>query len=872
MKLLLKLIFLYILLEACNGSALPQNSENILLSPSDSLEILKIQGKVNFSFEDTTSQSNLKIVHDIVDSIINNQVENKQNKIYRIFDFASFSLDQSNLPVVDSIINLFYGYSSLLDSKAKYKFKNLKNDYFFIQEEYESIEPTINSDLDFSKQNLLLKYYYLKDLFFESVKLRYGDKTERSLVTALYALELINKKNLSNIYPSLKTRLLDHIGLLFLDYHYDKLAGDYFEKSLDIIIDDPKEVNLLAKIKTHIIYSFIYQEKFAEAERALNNLMIDKHKLNPLTKSFIHKTLGDYFYESGELIKSNEAYKTAIQSFDNKHFQTIGVINFLSNNYIELNQLDSAQHYLNLALQNIELDNSNVSNARKFTLLSTQGNINYLKFDEDGSEIYLENAERDYSKVLQLYDFEDSHNVYFHYSYIYSDIGRKLLNLYSKGNLFGIDESLIEKSLQVMDDSKNRSIAFAKNNLLNNYLTINKTNNSKIEKLNHEINSLKKETENFRNLIDISKYDFKKYYDSYRTKDELIDSQTELEKYEPTKINVPVLKEFLNEENAQYLNYYQGDAQIYCVFINPDTSHFYKIELEDVNGLNLKSEDEQLNKDSIDAQLIKLADILIRIPFSKKYKNIIISPDGFLNNIPFDALITNNTTSLDSVRYLIEDFNVSYINSVSDLLNDQSVFIVDKTDFLSYSNQNTKDISSDKYKELKYSLKEINNARSTLENVITNAISGLNLTKPNFQKALSTDILHFAGHSVSGMGSYLDNYLILRDDDGNPEPLYAYEIKYLQPKVKHAVLSSCDSGIGVYKFGEGTFSLSRAFLESGTQAVTKSLWKVNDQSTAMLMEAYYENMKTMPLSEALRQAKLTLMNDKMQPELRHPYY
>ncbi|MBT8231626.1 MAG: CHAT domain-containing protein [Bacteroidia bacterium] len=28
----------------------------------------------------------------------------------------------------------------------------------------------------------------------------------------------------------------------------------------------------------------------------------------------------------------------------------------------------------------------------------------------------------------------------------------------------------------------------------------------------------------------------------------------------------------------------------------------------------------------------------------------------------------------------------------------------------------------------------------------------------------------------------------------------------------------------------------------------------------------------MPLSEALRQAKLSLLNDKMQPELRHPYY
>jgi CHAT domain-containing protein len=39
--------------------------------------------------------------------------------------------------------------------------------------------------------------------------------------------------------------------------------------------------------------------------------------------------------------------------------------------------------------------------------------------------------------------------------------------------------------------------------------------------------------------------------------------------------------------------------------------------------------------------------------------------------------------------------------------------------------------------------------------------------------------------------------------------------------------------------GEGVIGLQRAFLAAGARSVLVSLWSVNDQSTATLMDAFY---------------------------------
>ena len=81
-------------------------------------------------------------------------------------------------------------------------------------------------------------------------------------------------------------------------------------------------------------------------------------------------------------------------------------------------------------------------------------------------------------------------------------------------------------------------------------------------------------------------------------------------------------------------------------------------------------------------------------------------------------------------------------------------------------------------------------------------------------------------------------------------------------------LSGCQTAIGKEAAGEGYIGLANAFLQTGARSLLVSLWKVEDEATALLMGRFYENLTgtygdergagtkaAMPKTQALREAK-----------------
>jgi len=75
-----------------------------------------------------------------------------------------------------------------------------------------------------------------------------------------------------------------------------------------------------------------------------------------------------------------------------------------------------------------------------------------------------------------------------------------------------------------------------------------------------------------------------------------------------------------------------------------------------------------------------------------------------------------------------------------------------------------------------------------------------------------------------------------------------------------AVLSACETNVGIRRAGQGIQSLQSAVHAAGARTAITSLWKVDDAATRDLMELLYTNLwvKEMPKAEALWSAKTTL--------------
>ncbi len=77
-----------------------------------------------------------------------------------------------------------------------------------------------------------------------------------------------------------------------------------------------------------------------------------------------------------------------------------------------------------------------------------------------------------------------------------------------------------------------------------------------------------------------------------------------------------------------------------------------------------------------------------------------------------------------------------------------------------------------------------------------------------------------------------------------------------------AVLSACETNVGIRRAGQGIQSLQTALHIAGARSAITSLWKVDDAATRKLMELFYTGLwvERLPVAEALWRAKTIMRN------------
>lgn len=314
------------------------------------------------------------------------------------------------------------------------------------------------------------------------------------------------------------------------------------------------------------------------------------------------------------------------------------------------------------------------------------------------------------------------------------------------------------------------------------------------------------------------------------------------------------------------------------------------------------------------------------MPYLMDREHLLISPDGQLNRLPFEAL------QLESGEdYLVQQYQISYLNSGRDLLkfdliepSSHPAVVVANPDYDAAENaiqvaqatagetrggdRRSAELSQLVFGPLPGTAAEVEAIRPHLPNaqILTRAEATENALK----QVQSPRILHIATHGffladlerptgdVRGLGIVaidgavspasvpigvgVENPLLRSGlalagfnqrqsgrEDGVLTALEASTLNLLGTQL--VVLSACETGLGDITNGEGVYGLRRAFALAGAESQLMSLWQVSDFGTQSLMAQYYENLAAgMGRSEALRAAQLEMIEES--EEYSHPFY
>jgi CHAT domain-containing protein len=357
----------------------------------------------------------------------------------------------------------------------------------------------------------------------------------------------------------------------------------------------------------------------------------------------------------------------------------------------------------------------------------------------------------------------------------------------------------------------------------------------------------------------------------------------------PATIELSTISQNLNG-NELYLDFLKTKEFYYLfTFDKKENIALYKLgRIKNIEQLVKRFREDVINKkESKKLGSLLYRNLLGKIPNINRYKQLVISPDGLLNLLPFEALWSQRE------KYLIEESSVVYVLSGKEIfkkreqdrhsLNNREIVSLFYVDYRfdgqsikgSTGKKGRKDIDGifhdfEKLSRLKSTkdegafiknIFETNRSFMFREKNITKSpvtlLSEKNATKERLFSLNSPQILHLSTHSFYGeddnrttLNPLLKSVIALSkynavDNDDMKGIMSALEFSTLNLKDTELILfSSCQSGLGDIYSSEGVSGLNRGARMTGSRRVISTLWSVDEEKSLQLTETFYKHLLT----------------------------
>jgi CHAT domain-containing protein/Flp pilus assembly protein TadD len=334
-------------------------------------------------------------------------------------------------------------------------------------------------------------------------------------------------------------------------------------------------------------------------------------------------------------------------------------------------------------------------------------------------------------------------------------------------------------------------------------------------------------------------------------------------------LNLTDLQKYIYSDEY-LLQYFVGQEMIYVVIADHVNVMLRKWRTpEDLSNLSATyfRSIRLMNMDNYQEEGKKLCESLFgpvmgHIP---KGSQVIILPDDQTANLAFELLIPrfDSINSQKRPHYLIEDYLFKY------MLNARMLFSLEDSnrlpqEILAFLPDPGLDGAEEEAAEIE-SLAAGNGVKCSVYR------EKESLKQKFIQHLPGSSPMHVSTHAradmehpdQSGMAFYAPpDYERSSEEDSL---LYAGEIYNLKSGIPLLVLNACETGKGKIITGEGSMSLTRAFVMAGTKKIVSTLWRVNDTEAAKIISRFYNfYFKGDSPALALHKAKLSLLKEEKQ--------